>query len=183
MVVSRMKRKRRFYFEEVWLSDPRCSQVIKDNWAASISMRNSTQDCLSYCADALTHWSRIDFGNITHQLRLVKRRLDGAYSMTHNDAHLASIKDLESQFVELQDKEEVLWRQRSRADWLQLGDRNTKYFHERASGRQRNNTVYGLFDSQGVRQTNSDSIGELFCAYFLTYLPNQVELEWRESLE
>jgi hypothetical protein len=38
---------------------------------------------------------------------------------------------------ELLHKEEILWRQRSRALWLKEGDRNTSFFHRKAPGEQR----------------------------------------------
>ncbi|KAK9937095.1 hypothetical protein M0R45_013911 [Rubus argutus] len=127
---SQMRKRRRFQFEEVWVSDNACQEVIKHSWALSKNSGANICDSIQNCASALSLWG------------------------------------LESQLSELQDKEEVLWRQRSRITWLQLGDRNTRFFHERASGRKRNNTVHGLFDSQGIWQTDSDVIGHLFCDFF-----------------
>lgn len=163
---SQMRKRRRFQFEEVWVSDNACQEVIKHSWALSKNSGANICDSIQNCASALSLWGTQTFGSINFQLRQVRRRLDAAYSVGLSQHNVSRISQLESQLSELQDKEEVLWRQRSRITWLQLGDRNTRFFHERASGRKRNNTVHGLFDSQGIWQTDSDVIGHLFCDFF-----------------
>ena len=41
-------------------------------------------------------------------------------------------------------KEEQVWRQKSRVNWLKDGDRNTKLFHMEADGRRRGNHISDL---------------------------------------
>jgi hypothetical protein len=52
--------------------------------------------------------------------------------------------DVTSRLVELLDQEEIMWRQRSRVQWLAAGDKNTRFFHFRASQRRKKNRIAEL---------------------------------------
>ena len=43
-----------------------------------------------------------------------------------------------------------MWRQRSRIEWLAAGDKNTRFFHMRASMRRKKNMIKALYNSLGV---------------------------------
>ncbi|KAK5786060.1 hypothetical protein PVK06_040687 [Gossypium arboreum] len=45
--------------------------------------------------------------------------------------------------------EELLWIQKARCDWLQFGDRNTQYFHNRTMQRRKSNHILALRISSG----------------------------------
>lgn len=51
--------------------------------------------------------------------------------------------------VELYHREEILWRQRARLEWLVHGDKNTYFFHLRASRRRRKNLIKALARPDG----------------------------------
>ncbi|KAL0011082.1 hypothetical protein SO802_006190 [Lithocarpus litseifolius] len=64
------------------------------------------------------------------------------------------------------EREETMWNQRSRAGWLRSGDKNTKFFHAKASNRRQRNTIEGLVDANGSWQTEEEKIADLckdFC--------------------
>ena len=76
------------------------------------------------------------------------------------------INILRNEINELLDSEEIKWHQRSKVQWLGLGDRNTNYFHTRASNRRRKNTISCIMEKEGNWH---DSIGGIV-EYSSTYL-------------
>ena len=45
--------------------------------------------------------------------------------------------------------EKVYWKQRSRSDWRLEGDRNTNFFHTKATTRKQKNKIWGVLDEKG----------------------------------
>ncbi|KAK3218282.1 hypothetical protein Dsin_012252 [Dipteronia sinensis] len=64
------------------------------------------------------------------------------------------------------DSEEIYWRQRSGAEWLQLGDRNTKYFHVRATTKKKKNFISRLIDINGCVQDIEDGLARTVSDFF-----------------
>lgn len=67
---------------------------------------------------------------------------------------------------ELHHREEIMWRQRSRIQWLAEGDRNTKFFHLRASQRRRKNLIKNLRKSNGEFTSDEREMGEMTTNFF-----------------
>lgn len=47
------------------------------------------------------------------------------------------------------DCKELYWEQRAHANWLKNGDRNTPFFHNFSTDRQRRNRIDWLFNDNG----------------------------------
>ncbi|MBA0718024.1 hypothetical protein Golax_005793 [Gossypium laxum] len=45
--------------------------------------------------------------------------------------------------------EEVLWKHKSRCDWLSLGDCNTSFFHRRTMQRRKTNRIFAFKNGEG----------------------------------
>ena len=89
------------------------------------------------------------------------------------------IKQVRKDINDLIDSEELYWCQRSKAHWVKEGDRNTKYFHARASERRKQNTILGIWDKFDCWCGDQDSIARAAISYFeeiyTTSWPNQIE--------
>jgi hypothetical protein len=76
-------------------------------------------------------------------------------------------------------REEQMWKQRARVQWLMEGDKNTRYFHIKASQRRQRNEIKGLFTTTGVWVTNKydiqHTVVEYFEQMFTTSMPSHVQ--------
>jgi hypothetical protein len=75
---------------------------------------------------------------------LIKQSLD----IGHNTELGTRLKLLESERNKLLMEEEERWRLKSRATWIQCGDKNTKYFHNFASHRRNKKHLWEIKDDQ-----------------------------------
>ena len=58
-------------------------------------------------------------------------------------------------------EEEIKWIQRSRCKWSKEGDKNTRFFHEMASLRQRTNRIYLIIDWQRGLEKKEEIISHI----------------------
>jgi hypothetical protein len=65
-------------------------------------------------------------------------------------------------------REEMLWLQRSRVAWLREGDRNTKFFHQRAAWRARKNRIRKLRRGDGEWVHDKEEMKGMVNDYFRT---------------
>ncbi|KAL0406149.1 UNVERIFIED_CONTAM: hypothetical protein Slati_3928800, partial [Sesamum latifolium] len=71
-----------------------------------------------------------------------------------------------SELEEFLSREEIMWKQRGKAQWLSEGDRNTPYFHAQASGRRQKNSITRLWDKNGDWCSTSEGIQGIISTYF-----------------
>ncbi|TXG58188.1 hypothetical protein EZV62_016017 [Acer yangbiense] len=137
-----------------WLKEKEIGRIIKDIWQGSglISSIGDLKLKLDKCASNLTVWSKTRFGNIQRQFREKTREIEHLYNLCGSPGIMILIRSLEREVEGLYDCEEIYWKQRSRAEWLKVGDRNSKYFHSKAMARKKKNLIVSLQDSHGQPQ-------------------------------
>jgi hypothetical protein len=94
----------------------------------------------------LQSWSKRKFGNVLRELDKARKQLE---ILKLNGADQREVRQATDHMNELLYKEEMLWLQRSRVTWLKEGDRNTRFFHQKAVWRARKNKIKKLKESDG----------------------------------
>jgi ribonuclease HI len=87
--------------------------------------------------------------------------------------NLEAIKNTKAAVHQLLEQEEMRWKQRAKIDWLQHGDKNTKYFHACANQRQKSNLIRKICDARGTVWEDPDDIGRAFVEYFTSLFKSE----------
>jgi hypothetical protein len=75
----------------------------------------------------------------------------------------------------LLEQEETHWMQRSRANWLKHGDRNTNFFHHYASARRKKNFIKRLKNDQEEWVEGTSQLKPLIFQYFANIFMSEVD--------
>ena len=88
-------------------------------------------------ASSLGDWSKTTFGSVRGEISKLKKDLNRLRNDPARSGPSAAEIKINDRLIELYLREELMWRQRSRIEWLSAGDKNTHFFHQRASRRKK----------------------------------------------
>ncbi|XP_060962336.1 uncharacterized protein LOC133032418 [Cannabis sativa] len=142
---------KKFRFENAWVREPMCHQIVHDNW--DVHESNSLSSKIKCCSTALAEWGK----DIT--------------------GHKTQHKEAQNRLFEVLAQKEVFWKQRSKQMWLQSGDQNTKYFHACASTRHKNNQILSLKNKSGIWVDWENGLPGVIEDYFRE-LSTASEIDW-----
>ncbi|XP_062021002.1 uncharacterized protein LOC133737477 [Rosa rugosa] len=78
------------------------------------------------------------------EMRVLQEKMKDIMSHPHTPQQYDEQKQLHVRYSALLAQEETYWRQRSKTFWMKDGDKNTAFFHRKASNRRNKNRIKGL---------------------------------------
>ena len=160
---------RPFKFEQMWLKDRAYSSTISSAWGSVTGSASMplVADKIKICGEKLAKWSKESFGCIKKQIDSKSKLLAKAeVSVAKGELDYEMVKLLQADLNDLLDKEGLMWEQHARALFLKYGDRNTGYFHSKASHWFRRNKISGLRNLDNVWCTSDLQIKDIVVEYF-----------------
>ncbi|KAL8551509.1 hypothetical protein ACS0TY_000564 [Phlomoides rotata] len=183
-VVPRRSRRRPFRFEEKWLQEPQCREVVRDAWASVLD--NSYLKVMSNiegCGKSLKAWGSALFGDLANQIEETSKKLAAIQLRAPIPENLQLAKLEENKLAALLRKDELHWLQRSRISWMRDGDKNTKYSHRTASGRRSRNRILKITDGDGFVWEEAEEMERVFTEYFTGIFTTKGELVLQEAMD
>ena len=161
--ISNKRKRSRFRFENMWIREPECKEIVKSNWVTTNQQAlMSTISNIEQCSKQLTLWNQAKFGSLAKEIKDTHHQL----AQLHNDRErvvtTGELRATELKLNELLLKEEIFWKQRSRILWLREGDQNTKFFHQRANARNKAKLI------KGMTKADRKSHYSLFILYYIS---------------
>jgi hypothetical protein len=162
---------RGFRYEEMWTKHDDYEQMVREALNRSDAGEegiNGVWKRLHSVSRDMQKWSYESFGSVKAEIKKLRTLLDAARSTAREAGSSPEVKDIEMKLHDIYEREEIMYRQRSRQDWPKYGDRNTKFFQNRASHRRRKNTVRSLRRGDGTVCSTNDGMREMALAFYNT---------------
>ncbi|KAA3488794.1 reverse transcriptase [Gossypium australe] len=154
---------RSFRFEAWWTMEDSFEGALKEFWDSySVPLWEKLMRLQIY----LKNWADSIRSKKAGLKRRLAKELEFLLAKDRDDETMSRIIDTRIHLNMEIDKEEAYWEQRARANWLQLGDKNTAYFHKCASFRKRTNSITKLVSEDGNEATDGSTVLEIATKYF-----------------
>jgi hypothetical protein len=162
-------KQRGFMFEEMWTRHETYDDTVSMAWQNTGFHGRGIGALWQRLKDVsgnLRSWSYHTFGSVQREIKRLRSCLDDAKIKALASGSLVEVRGIEKDLHELFEREEIMYRQRSRQEWLKAGDRNMKYFQNRATHKRRKNTARFLKREDGSRCDTDEGMRSLAEAFY-----------------
>jgi hypothetical protein len=146
----------------MWEREPSLAATVEEAWSRRVPIDSlgDITDSLNSMMKSLYSWKSEFFGSVPKLIEQKRKKLEELALLT-DEGSIETRNNIAKEMDELLYREEIMWLQRSRIAWLREGDRNTKYFHRRASRRKKKNRICKLKRSNGTWTSDTNEMEEI----------------------
>ncbi|OMO51807.1 reverse transcriptase [Corchorus capsularis] len=127
-------------------------------------------------AELLQAWNKDEFGNIFERKKQLRARIAGLQcSLSLHYSHQLQMleTDLLREYNQILQQEETFWAQNSRVQWLQQGEKNTRFFHLSTICRRRRKRISMLRNNDGKWVTENAPLQTLVLNFYRGLYANE----------
>ena len=117
------------------------------------------------------------------QITELQRKLQTLDSMKGDPTILETVHATKKELNRWLGFEEEKWHQRSQNNWLKAKDKNTSFFHTKASNWLRRNTINRIMGANNVCYEDMEQVGQTFVDYFDQFFTTSWPRVERELLD
>ena len=159
---SKPKRRRLFRYDRNIKDMPEARKVIEEAWQKDVLKQ--VENKIKRCCEELIKWFKTKKENSAKAIIDLQSILEEHLSCGNPSPEI--IRELSLALSKAYKEEELYWRQRSRVQWLQGGDRNSAYFHAVTKRRRSYNRLTTIEDEAGIPFHEETEIGKVFEDYY-----------------
>ncbi|KAJ6401502.1 hypothetical protein OIU84_016829 [Salix udensis] len=166
----------RFKFLNLWADQEGYEEAVRAAWGAE-AFGNPFSRLTTKLRVLKGHLSNLHKRNSSHissRVAQAEKKWQEAQVFLDQNPHDHEAghreRDMCLQFSALRKAEESFYKQKSRVHWLQLGDRNTSFFHRSLLHRRHRNGITSLCKDNGEVTRNPEDIGDMAVDYFAQML-------------
>ncbi|KAK6148933.1 hypothetical protein DH2020_016458 [Rehmannia glutinosa] len=159
-------KRRPFRFEALWVRVKDCEEVIKTCWECDTG---PLPDKLRDCSIGLLNWGKHHRGELDTTIKNLKEKIASLRTGPISDRVRDEILNLQNLLEVCMDLLDLKWKQRAKLHWYREGDRNTRFFHNRANKRKQTNIISSLKDDAERTHDSTEGIERVIVDYFGTF--------------
>ncbi|XP_026383536.1 uncharacterized protein LOC113279033 [Papaver somniferum] len=157
-----------FKYYDTWEKEPSCVQTIQKTWnqSGSDSPSELLIQNLKSLQSMLDYWKKNIFGLPSKHIKKILAQIDNLESSSHIYKKEEKIKEKLGQLEQLYATHEAIAKQQSRDNLVQLGEKNTKFFHTKTLKRRKWNNIECIRKSNNKITFKRPEIHDTLTDYF-----------------
>lgn len=157
------RRKGLFCYDKRLFEDQSFVETVSGAWDQTEFIRGWNQK-LGHCRNQIVNWKRRHQTNSAVRISVIRGQIDQA--LRDSSVQLEVIQELRVNLNKAYRDEEEFWKLKSRNRWLNLGDRNTPFYHGVSKVKKSKNKISKMRDKNGVFHIQEETIAKVAEDYF-----------------